>query len=74
MGTHISAYSPIFVDIQIVGAVGIDISADWVEKQSKNLRNIVIIICAITYVISLIILGLFMLKSKRSMVTLNNKF
>ncbi len=72
-GTHISAYSPIFVDGEIVGAVGVDISANWVEEQTKGLRNMVIIICIITYVVSLLILGLLMFKFKRSMVKLNDK-
>lgn len=72
-GTHISAYSPIFVGDEVVGAVGIDISANWVEEQTKSLRNMVIIICVITYVVSLLILGLLMLKFKRSMVKLNDK-
>ena len=72
-GTHISAYSPIFVGDEVVGAVGIDISANWVEEQTKSLRNTVIIICVITYVFSLLLLGILMLKFKRSMVKLNDK-
>lgn len=72
-GTHISAYSPIFVGDEVVGAVGIDISANWIEEQTKSIRNMVIIICVITYVVSLLILGLLMLKFKRSMVKLNDK-
>lgn len=72
-GTHISAYSPIFNGDEIVGAVGIDISANWVEEQTKNLRNMVIIICIITYVVSIIIIGLLMIKFRKSMIKLNNK-
>ncbi len=72
-GTHISAYSPIFVDGQIVGAVGIDISANWIEEQTSSLRGMVIITCSITYIVSLIILSLIMIKFKRSMVKLNDK-
>ncbi len=72
-GTHISAYSPVYIGDEIVGAVGIDLSANWVEEQTKSLRNLVIIICVITYVVSLVILGLLILKFRRSMVKLNNK-
>lgn len=72
-GTHVSAYSPIYSDAQIVGAVGVDISANWIAEQTVNLRNMVIIVCVITYILSLLILGIIMLKFKKSMNTLNDK-
>ena len=72
-GTHVSAYAPIFNDGEIVGAVGVDISANWVEEQTANLRKMVILVCVITYFVSLLILGLIMLKFKKSMNKLNDK-
>ncbi len=73
-GSHVSAYAPIFDDNGvIVGAVGVDISANWIEEQTKNLRNMVILVCIITYVVSLLILGLIMMKFKKSMNKLNDK-
>lgn len=73
-GTHVSAYSPIFdTNGNIVGAVGVDISANWVEEQTSNLRNMVIMVCVITYLVSLLILGLIMMKFKKSMNKLNDK-
>jgi len=72
-GTHVSAYAPIYWEETIVGAVGVDLSANWIAEQTINLRNMVIIICSITYVVSLVLLGIIMLKFKRSMKVLNDK-
>lgn len=72
-GTHISAYSPIVYDEVVVGAVGVDISANWVEEQMLALRNLVIGLCLVIYIISLFILTLLMLKFKRNIKKLNDK-
>ncbi len=72
-GSHVSAYSPIFCDGEVVGAVGVDISANWIDEQMKALRNLVIITCIITYLISLGVLLLLMLRFKKSMSKLNDK-
>ncbi len=72
-GTHVSAYAPIINGEEIVGAVGVDISANWIDEQTSELKKMVIIVCVITYVVSLLILGLIMLKFKKSMKKLNDK-
>jgi len=72
-GIHVSAYSPIIYSDAVVGAVGVDFSANWIEEQTVMLRNIVVVTCVITYVVSLIILFLIMSKFKRSMGKLNSK-
>ena len=72
-GIHVSAYSPIMVEDEVVGAVGVDISANWIEEQMHALRNLVIIICVITYIVSLGVLFLLMIKFKGGMNKLNNK-
>ncbi len=72
-GSHVSAYSPIFENDDVVGVVGVDISANWIDKQLLALRNLVIIVCAVTYIVSLIILGILMAKFKNGLSKLNNK-
>lgn len=72
-GTHVSAYSPIFYNEKVVGAVGVDISADWINEQIIELRNLVILICAGSYGVSLLILQLLMSRFKKSMGKLNDK-
>lgn len=72
-GTHVSAYSPILDGNTVVGAVGVDISANWIADQMADLRNLVIIICITVYIGSLLILQLIMFGFKRSMKKLNDK-
>lgn len=72
-GSHVSAYSPIMVGDEVVGAVGVDVSANWIEEQINALRNLVLIICVFTYIVSLGVLFLLMLKFKNGMKKLNDK-
>lgn len=72
-GNHISAYSPILYEGEVVGAVGVDISANWIDERMAELRNLVIIICVCTYIVSLVLLQFIMGRFKRSIKILNNK-
>ncbi len=72
-GTHVSAYSPIFSGDTVVGAVGVDISANWIDEQMAAIRNLVIVLCVAIYIFSLVILTLLMTKFKGSMKKLNDK-
>ncbi|MBR5597373.1 MAG: methyl-accepting chemotaxis protein, partial [Lachnospiraceae bacterium] len=72
-GEHISAYSPIFNDNQMIGAIGIDISATWITEQTLQLRNLIVICCIGTYVASLLLLQVLIIKFKRSIRKLNGK-
>lgn len=72
-GSHLSAYSPVFDGDEVVGAVGVDISANWIDEQMRDLRNLVLIICIVTYIVSLAVLLLLMTKFRRGMSKLNDK-
>ena len=72
-GSHLSAYSPVFDGTEVVGAVGVDFSVNWIDEQMVSLRNLVLMICIVTYVVSLAILGLLMMKFKKGMGKLNDK-
>lgn len=72
-GSHLSAYSPVFDGTEVVGAVGVDFSVNWIDEQMNHLRNLVLIICIGTYVVCLTILALLMMKFKNGMGKLNNK-
>lgn len=72
-GNHVSAYSPVFDDGAVVGVVGVDISANWIDEQITALRNLVFMVCGGTYIISLIILQFLMVRFKKSMGKLNDK-
>ena len=72
-GMHVSAYSPVIDKGVVVGAVGVDISANWIDKQMKELRNLIFISCIVTYAFSLLVLQLLIIKFKKSMSKLNKK-
>ena len=72
-GTHVSAYSPVFYNEKVVGAVGVDISANWIDEQLNLIRNLVILVCTVSYIVSLIVLQFLMLRFKKSMGKLNDK-
>lgn len=72
-GSHVSAYSPVMAGGEVVGAVGVDISANWIDEQMIALRNLVVILCVVTYIVSLGVLFLLMMKFKGGMKKLNNK-
>ena len=72
-GKHLSAYSPIFDGKEVVGAIGVDCSFNWIEEQMQNLLNLVLWIAAGTYVTSLVILWFLMMKFKKGIGKLNDK-
>jgi len=72
-GRHVSAYSPIMVGDEVVGAVGVDISANWIEEQMLALRNLVVVTCIITYIISMIVVTLLVSKFTKGIKKLNGK-
>jgi len=72
-GSHVSAYSPIFEGKQIVGIVGVDISANWIDEQMQALRSLVILTCVGTYLISMFILWILMSKFTKGVKRLNDK-
>ena len=72
-GIHVSAYSPVFWGKDVVGVVGVDISANWINEQMIALRNLIILSCVITYAVSLLVLQILISRFKRSMRKLNEK-
>ena len=72
-GSHVSAYSPILCDNQVVGVVGVDISANWIDEQMAVLRNLVIVTCIVTYAVSMVVLLALMSKFTKSIKRLNDK-
>ena len=72
-GTHITSYSPIYDNNQIVGAVAIDISVDSVKQQTGALVRSIVIICVITMIISAILLIVIGRALGRKFALLNDK-
>lgn len=72
-GTFLSANAPIFYNDQVVAIASIDLDANWVSEQVAGVRNVIIIVCVITFVLSMIILSILSKNLKKSFAVLNNK-
>ena len=72
-GSHISAYSPILDENRVVGVVGVDISSNWLDEQMQMLRNLVVVTCIGTYLVSMFLLLGLMFKFKKGIRKLNDK-
>lgn len=72
-GTHISGYSPIYLDGKVVAAVGVDVSMDWIREQTASLLRSIILLCAAVLVIGLSVLFVLGRALGRKFRTLNDK-
>ena len=72
-GTHLSAYSPLYENGKVVAAVGVDVSLEWVEKQTMALLKTIIAVCSIVMIGGAVILILLSSVLKRKFILLNNK-
>lgn len=62
-GSHFSAYAPIFNDKgEVVALASMDLSAEKVNSELEEVRNIVVIICAISYIVCMIAIGIIMMR------------
>ena len=73
-GTHYSGYSPVFgSNGEVVGIIGIDISAEMFEEQLGVLTGSIVIVCILSLVIGVIILLLFTFSIKKGFGILDTK-
>lgn len=72
-GTHITSYAPIYLNEEIVGAVGVDMSMEWINDQTAALLINIIILCAIVLVVGIIVLVIIGRILSRKFVLLNDK-
>lgn len=72
-GTHISSYAPIYVNGSVVGAVGVDVSMDWVREQTSALLKTIILLCVIIFVVGIVVLIVLSKAFGRKFALLNDK-
>lgn len=72
-GHHISSYSPIYVNNEVVGAVGVDVSMAWIEEQTASLIISIIIICLAVLIISALFLIMISKALSHKFEILNDK-
>ena len=72
-GTHVSAYAPVYADGAIVGAVGVDVSMEWISAQTSALLKQIVLICVIVIVVGTLVLIIISKALGRSFSLLNDK-
>ena len=72
-GVHLSAYSPVMNEGEVAGLAVVDVSLDWINKQTSGIAKMIIIICVIVFIIGVIGLMIMNLLLSRGFNTLNDK-
>ena len=72
-GTHISSYSPIYVDGKVVAAVGVDVSMEWIQEQTRELLFVIILLCVLVTAAGLVVLLILGHTLSRKFIALNDK-
>lgn len=72
-GTHISAYSPVYNEGEVVGLAVVDVSANSVSEQTKGILTMVVTICTIVLIIGVVILLIISNSLRLGFAALNNK-
>ena len=72
-GTHISAYSPIRKDGSVVGAVGVDVSMEWVKQQTSALLRSILLVCAVILICGVVVLVVLLRSLSKKFSLLNDK-
>ncbi len=71
-GTHLSAFSPIYSEGDIVGIAVVDVSANSVDEQTKGILSMIIIICLIVLAVGAVILFIISNSFRSGFVLLND--
>ncbi len=72
-GQHLTAWSPIECDGEVVAAVGVDVSYNSVQKSLNNVRLLVFIICALIYVVIIITMFFISMRLSKGFKVINQK-
>lgn len=73
-GNHISVYSPIYNSKgEVTALTTIDISVNWIYEQLATIRNTIVLICALAFVVGMLVVIIIMQKLKQRFKTLNDK-
>ncbi len=72
-GTHISAYSPIEQDGQVVALAVVDVSVEFVKEQTRALFLTILIVCVILFAFGVALAILLGHSIRRGFVSLNQK-
>ena len=72
-GAHLSAFAPIIYEGEVYGAVGVDLDYTWVSGQLRGVVLLIVIICAVCFAVTLMILLALARYLKRKFRLLNSR-
>ncbi len=72
-GTHVSSYAPVYDGGNVAGAVGVDVSIEWVREQTSALLKTIVLLCVIIFAIGIVILLIISKTLGRKFALLNDK-
>lgn len=72
-GTHVSSYSPVYENGKVVGAVGVDVSMDWIHEQSSMLLRTIVLVCGIVLAFDSVVLFIIFRNLSKKFILLNDK-
>ena len=72
-GSHLTAYSPIMKGTSVVGAVGVDISADFVKNQTRGIAIMITAICLMVFLVGTVVIYFVGKVMRSSFAMLNDK-
>ena len=72
-GMHLTAWSPILDDGEVVAVVGVDVSYDSVQKSLGKVTKLIVAICAVIYMVLMIALLLVSKRLSKGFREINQK-
>lgn len=72
-GKHLTAWSPVSCDGEVIAAVGVDVSYNSVQESLKKVRSLIILICALIYGVMVIVLWLASMRLSKGFHEINQK-
>ncbi len=72
-GQHLTAWAPVRCDGEVVAAVGVDVNYDSVQKSLNGVKFLVIILCALNYIVIVIALFFVSIRLSKGFKVINQK-
>lgn len=72
-GLHLTAWSPVISDGEVIAVVGVDVSYDSVQKSLGKVTELIVEICAVIYVILMVALLLISRRLSKGFCEINQK-
>ncbi|MCQ2536982.1 MAG: methyl-accepting chemotaxis protein [Lachnospiraceae bacterium] len=72
-GQHLTAWSPIFYNNEVIAVVGVDVSYNIVQQRQRSIRSLIFLICGVVFVAVLAALLLVSRTLSKGFLQINQK-